>query len=103
MSFHRSNTEVVGVSSDGFHILRILTGQFEGVEYSYGEVALDEVNGEGILKFETTLHSAHNVSESDDFKKLTGDILMSILEEQLLHREVVYHGGSGEETLIVEK
>lgn len=91
--------EALESTINGFSVIRIKTGKFEGIEFTYGSVYLkeDEAKENATIQFEYNLVKGEpdNVEE---FNKLTGDLLISILEEQLNNGEVIYHGGKDDDT-----
>ena len=78
--------------------LRISEGKFEGVVYQYGKVVLPDPNeeyAEGDLpfRFEYSILDNANVNKEDfgeDFFKIIGDILVSIIDEQIQENNLEY-------------
>ena len=78
--------------------LRISEGKFEGVVYSYGKVVLpveQKINDEGDLpfKFEYSILDNANINREEfgeDFFKIIGDILVSIIDEQIQEKNLEY-------------
>ena len=87
--------EVTSKSINGSQIIRIKQGEFEGIEYVYGAVSFEELGDKVKLHFVYDLVSGCPSDESR-FHNLTGDILVSILDRQLLNNDVVYHNGIDE-------
>lgn len=87
--------EVTDKSINGFQVIRIKKGEFEGIEYIYGSVSFEEIGDTVKLHFVYDLVSGCPADEPK-FHKLTGDILVSILDRQLLNSDVVYHNGINE-------
>lgn len=88
------NTEKV---INGFRVLKITKGEFAGIEYCYSKVEIVEEpdKDQARLSFEIDVISGSVASKkSDEFHRLTGDLLMAIIEEQLSKSEVVYSGGT---------
>lgn len=89
--------EITEKAVSGFKIIRVKQGKFAGVEYTYGAVGINFPDGDDSaphLSYEVTvLHGVADL-EDEDFVRLTGDILFSIIDQQLLKGEAVYHGGS---------
>lgn len=67
--------------------IKILTGDFADVVYTYGKVSIKEENGQGILSYDFRIEESNELLESElnsseKFKNTLGDILVSILENQ---------------------
>lgn len=80
-------------NKEGFFILEILDGEYEGVRWTYGEVTFEEDH----MTYDLNILDG-DVENDTAFKNLTGDILVSIIEEQLKTSDVQYHGGTIGET-----
>ena len=65
--------------------VRIEEGDYEGVAFQYDTVSINEEEGEVVLSFNTiTLDNPKELDlKSDEFESIIGDILVSIIEEQL--------------------
>lgn len=65
--------------------VRIEEGQYEGVAYQYDTVSIEEEDGDVVLSFNTiTLENPNELDlTTDEFESTIGDILVSIIEEQL--------------------
>lgn len=65
--------------------VRIEEGQYEGVAYQYDTVSIEEEDGDVVLSFNTiTLENPDELDlTTDEFESTIGDILVSIIEEQL--------------------
>lgn len=75
----------------------ITAGEFKGIEFTYGAVALEEQNNKAVLKFDyTVVAGAELITNETKFKQLTGDILTCIMENQLSDNSVIYRGGVDE-------
>ena len=78
--------------------LRIGEGKYEGVVYSYGKVVLpeeNEINAKGDLpfKFEYTILDNANMNREEfgnEFFTIIGDILVTIIEQQLQEENLEY-------------
>lgn len=82
---------------NGFQVIRITVGKFQNVRYTYGSVAFESLDGEEIiLQFEYNLIDGADKVEhyENEFKSLTGDILVHILEDQISTASVIYKGGT---------
>lgn len=75
-----------------YHI-KVLSGEFAGIVYKFGEVSISEDNGEAILHFSYDLVSGELTNKAA-FETFIGDRLIEMLEEQLKERSVVYSGGT---------
>ena len=68
--------------------IKLLVGKYAGTTYQYGKVGFDEQkNGDIFLKFiyniiETTLDK-EKLQKDDEFKNYIGDILVSIMEQNM--------------------
>lgn len=65
--------------------VRIEEGEYEGVAYQYDTVSINEEEGDVVLSFNTiTLENPKELDlTSDEFENIIGDILTSVIEEQL--------------------
>ena len=89
------------VAEGGFHILECTEGEFEGVQWTYGGIKIDDKedeDGNVKLAFDYDIVSPHQLSEEENLKfgQYTGAILMSLLEDQIAKGEVQYAGGTDE-------
>lgn len=69
---------------------------YENIMYSYGGVELIEHEDHAELKFEYTLKDTsllEQYKDDPDFKKLIGDILVTLVELQLENNNLIYKGG----------
>lgn len=89
--------DVTQEHANGFFILELKQEPFKGVKFSYGSVQFDEdkEQDEAHLKYDYDIHAMTELVEAkkSEFEKLTGDLLICMLEEQLEKNEVVYKGG----------
>lgn len=72
--------------------IKLLTGIFSGVVYSYGKVSVqeDEENDQAYLNFDFDIQdnsSIEGIEENIDFKNHIGDILTSIVLSQAVKSE----------------
>lgn len=65
--------------------IRIEEGEYEGVSYQYDTVSINEEEGDVVLSFNTiTLENPKELDlTNDEFENIIGDILTSVIEEQL--------------------
>ena len=73
--------------------IRIKTGKFSGIEYSYGRVSFDE-GAEGIpdkhlqLNFQYfIIKNPNNIEDNDELKSTVGDILVELIEMKKVAEE----------------
>lgn len=82
--------------------VQIDEGKYEGVVYQYDTVSINEQedNGDVVLTFNTiTLDNPSDLDlTSDDFETIIGDILTSVIEEQLEQMNNGEDGTGGTET-----
>jgi len=82
---------------DGFQVLEMTQGEFIGVQWVYGGIKVNENEDDtATLSYDYDIKSDHQLTEEqkEKFGKLTGDILITILEKQLENNEAIYTGGS---------
>jgi hypothetical protein len=65
--------------------IKIAEGDYEGVTYQYDTVSINEEEGDVVLSFNTiTLDNPKELDlTNDEFENIIGDILTSVIEEQL--------------------
>lgn len=70
---------------DNHWAVMIEEGDYEGVAYQYDTVSINEEEGDVVLSFNTiTLDNPKELDlTSDEFESTIGDILVTIIEEQL--------------------
>lgn len=86
--------ELPSFTDSGFQKLMVAEGEFDGVVFSYRDVALTEVDGNCVLSFTYVLHSGSvNKLLESKFKNILGDYLYKKIDEQLLHNDVIYANG----------
>ena len=73
--------------------IRIKTGKFSGIEYSYGKVSFDE-SAEGIpdehlqMNFQYfIIKNPNNIEDNDELKSTVGDILVELIEMKKVAEE----------------
>jgi hypothetical protein len=75
---------------DGFVVIRIKSGPFEGVEYTYGKIGITETDDKKYAKLilnTTVVKNPKNVILEDEFHKVAGDIVLHLLDEWLKEKE----------------
>lgn len=84
-------------TEDGYHIIRITEGKFEGISFSFGKVEFKENNDDPVLSFQYDLYEGELPLDSkDEFEDTLGNILHGLIVEQLENNEIVYGGGIDE-------
>lgn len=77
-------------NTSGFYSIKLSTGKYSGVIYTYGGVSISEnsSNDSATLSFDYKIEdtsessfSASELNETDDFKNYIGDILVKILSD----------------------
>jgi len=70
---------------DNHWAILIQEGDYEGVSYQYDTVSINEENDDVVLSFNTiTIENPNELDlTTDEFESILGDILTSIIEEQL--------------------
>jgi hypothetical protein len=84
-------------NASGFHLVELTDGEFKGIVYSYSKVSFKEnkARDQLVWKFEYDLAVGEvPFTKKEAFKKVLGDNLMAILEQQLDEGTAVYHGGT---------
>jgi len=85
---------VTNNSINGFATIKILEGEFIGVEYCYGSVGVQEntADDSATLKFEITTVRG-DIDNRATFDIIAGDILINLIDQQIESNDVVYTGG----------
>src|SRR6056300_1060115 len=80
--------------------VKLTEGKYAGVAYQYDTVSINEEEGEVVLSFNTiTLDNPDELDlTTDEFESTIGDILVSIIEEQLEQMENGEDGTGNTET-----
>ena len=82
-------------TSTGVCPIQITDGKFSGITFAYGRVAVEEIEDAAKLSFVYDVFEGEiDKNSTEEFEKLTGDILKDILIEQLDSNEVIYTGGT---------
>lgn len=83
------------LTEDGFHLLEMTMGEFKGIQWTYGRIAVNEDGDSAVLSFDYDIKNRDlNDDENKRFGQLTGDILIKILEKQLEDNTAIYSGGT---------
>ena len=75
------------------------SGEYEGITWTFdGMKMADHENPDGSMNmsFEYNITGDKEPEDKAKFENTLGDVLISILEEQMARNEVVYHGGTDE-------
>lgn len=81
---------------DNHWAIAIQEGTYEGVAYQYDTVSINEEGSDVVLSFNTiTLTNPNELDlTTDEFESIVGDILTSIIEEQMEQTENGENGTS---------
>lgn len=91
------NYEVLqDVNPQGFHLIKLTSGDHEGIIYSYGRVEIVDKDDAAYLSFDYDIVDYAEREVKESFTTEIGDILQDILLEQLAKHEVVFKGGVDE-------
>ena len=99
MSEHLAQPPFVVVESrkTGVDALKLTSGPYRGIIFSYGKVKFDEQeDGSCKLSFEYDVHENHMEYIQEEFEFYIGELLQFIIMDQLQKNEVVYTGGIDE-------
>lgn len=69
---------------NGFVIIRIKSGEFEGVEYTYEKIGVEESEDKETARLifnPIVVKNPKDVTLSDEFFKLVGDVVINLLEK----------------------
>ncbi len=91
------NFKVVDIQLDGVDAVAVelLDQPYAGTTLVYGKISIEEVNDQAIMHFNVdSFADGKSVIITDDLKKLAGDVLIQILEEQVKNETAIYHGGT---------
>ena len=93
MSAKRINTDryiqFVEKGDAELYSLKVVQGPYTGVVYTYGKVAINGTVEDPIVKFDFTINEVPKgkkkpkLEKSKTFKNFMGDILISLIEDQL--------------------
>jgi len=86
--------ELTGIVEHNVSVIKIIKGEFEGVEYTYGSVAVEEDHEKksASLNFQYTIIAGDVGSRTEAWRLLIGDILLSMLDDQIKDESVIYKG-----------
>lgn len=81
-----NNYAIIDPGADQLAIIKITSGKFRGVQFRFGKVAINEVDGEPRLSFVTDILKKPlrlmfvNLKENDLFTEVSGDILVDLMQ-----------------------
>jgi len=86
-------------TSDGYHILKITDGEFDGLKFSFGRVEFKENDDDPMVSFTYDILDGGSVQEHqrENFESVLGSILHGLILEQLDNNEIIYGGGTDED------
>lgn len=98
MSEHLAKPFVVLQSaSTGAYRLKLTSGPYSGIIFSYGEVKFEEMGDTCKMHFEYEVHEDAGVTyTANELEHYLGDMLQMIILEQLQQNEITYTGGVDE-------
>lgn len=98
MSNHLAEPPFVVVESrkSGVEAIKLTSGPYRGIIYSYGKVKFDEDGDSCKLNFEYEVHENHMEYVQEEFETYIGDLLQFIIMDQLQKNEITYTGGIDE-------
>ena len=99
MSEHLAKPPFVVVENrnTGHDAIKLTSGPYSGIIYSYGKVSFDEQkNGTCKLNFEYEVHENSMEYNKVEFEHYIGDLLQFIMMDQLQKNNITYTGGIDE-------
>ena len=88
---------VLESASTGAYRLKLTTGPYAGIIFSYGGVRFDEQGDTCKLHFEYEVHEDEGVTYvTSELENYLGDLLQFIIVDQLQKNEITYTGGVDE-------
>ena len=82
--------EATEETHNGFVVVRIKSGNFEGVEYTYEKIGVEETEDKKHAKLifnPIIVKNPNNVILDDEFFKLAGDVIIDLLEKWIEETE----------------
>ena len=89
------NYELLEETQDGKILIKLTSGDFSGIIFSYGGVSFEDMGDHAVMHFDYDVVNSESY-DKEAFGKYVGDILMDIISEQLAKNEIVYTGGIDE-------
>jgi hypothetical protein len=99
MSEHLAKPPFVVVENrkTGHDAIKLTSGPFQGIIYSYGKVKFDEQDdGTCKLNFEYELHENSQEYNKEEFEAYIGDLLQFMIMDELQKNNITYTGGIDE-------
>lgn len=99
MSDHLAKPPFVVVENrkTGHDAIKLTSGPYSGIIYSYGKVSFDEQDdGTCKLNFEYEVHENHLEYDKVEFEHYIGDLLQFIMMDELQRNNITYTGGIDE-------
>lgn len=75
---------------NGFVVIRIKIGQFEGVEYTYEKIGVDETPDKQSARLifnPIVVKNPKNATLGEDFYKFAGDVIIDLLEKWIQEQD----------------
>jgi hypothetical protein len=92
---------VVESRKSGVEAVKLTSGPFSGIIFSYGKVSFEEIN-DGVddtckMNFEYDVHEDAGVTyKTEEFEMYIGELLKFIILEELQNNSISYTGGIDE-------
>jgi hypothetical protein len=98
MSDHLASPPFIAVENrkTGTVALKLISGPYEGIIFSYGKVDFNEQDDTCKMHFEYDVHENPMVYDQKEFENYLGDLLVFIIADQLQKNEIIYTGGIDE-------
>jgi hypothetical protein len=87
---------VVESRKTGVDALKLTSGPYRGIIFSYGKVSFEEQGDSCHLKFDYDVHENHMEYVQEEFEQYIGDLLQFIIMDQLQKNSITYTGGIDE-------
>lgn len=99
MSEHLAKPPFVVVENrkTGHDAIKLTSGPYSGIIYSYGKVSFDEQDDDTCkLNFEYEVHENHMEYDKKEFEFYIGELLQYIMMDELQRNNITYTGGIDE-------
>jgi hypothetical protein len=98
MSDHLAKPPFVVVENrnTGHDAIKLTSGPYSGIIYSYGKVSFDEQGDTCKLNFEYEVHENQIEYVKEEFEHYIGDLLQFIMMDELQRNNITYTGGIDE-------